>query len=180
VPERFGIRTAQPRDIPALQDLIPRSVRTLQAAYYSADQIEAALGPVFGVDTQLIRDGTYFVVEETGRLVGSGGWSYREAVFGGDRAKASSQTKLVPGKDPARIRAFFVDPSRARCGIGRLILRTCETAIIAAGFRDAILVATLAGEPLYLSCGYAVDRRYEVPLRDDGALPVVAMSKHLG
>jgi GNAT superfamily N-acetyltransferase len=179
VKDELIIRPACAGDVVRLHDLIVRSVYALLGSYYSRDQLDAALGPVFGVDAQLIRDGTYFVVEEGSILVGCGGWSYRQAVFGGDRDRAELQKQLVPGKDPARVRAFFVDPARTRRGIGRLILQACEEAITAAGFDEAILVATLAGEPFYRACEYRADRRYEVPLSNGALLPVVAMSKRL-
>jgi len=139
--------------------------------------MEAALGPVFGVDRQLIRDGTYFVVEQDGGIVGCGGWSRRRAVFGGDRDRADAS--LDPALDPARVRAFFVHPHWARRGIGRRILAACEEAIRDAGFQSAILVASLAGEPLYAASGYLVLERYDVPLGGGLALPVVRMSKDL-
>jgi len=137
-------------DVPALEGLIPLSVRTLQAAHYSPAQMEAALGPVFGVDRHLIADGTYFVAEQDGQIVGCGGWSRRKSLFGGDAARECSEDSLLdPVRDPARIRAFFVHPAWARRGIGRAILAACESAIVAARFPVAELVATLAGEPLY-------------------------------
>ena len=175
--EAFPIRLARGDDIQTLEVLIPLSVRALQAPFYSSAQMEAALGPVFGVDRQLSADGTYFVVENSGHIVGCGGWSRRSAVFGGDRARLTADTALDPAHDPARIRAFFVHPDWARRGIGRSILLACESAICAAGFRDAVLVATLAGEPLYSSFGYIVAERYEVPLSDSLTLPVVRMAK---
>jgi N-acetylglutamate synthase-like GNAT family acetyltransferase len=175
----FTIRLACDADIAALEQLIPLSVRGLQASVYTPAQMEAALGPVFGVDRQLIRDGTYFVVENDGAIVGCGGWSRRKAVFGGDRERAGEDAVLDPAKDPARIRAFFVHPDWARRGIGSAILAKCEEAIRAAGFRDAVMVATLAGEPLYAAFGYAVQERYEVPLGDELTLPVVRMGKLL-
>ena len=176
--EAFSIRLAQGDDIPTLEILIPLSVRVLHAPYYSAAQMEAALGPVFGVDRQLISDGTYFAVEHSGRIVGCGGWSRHRAVFGGDRDRVSEDDALDPAHDPARIRAFFVHPDWTRRGIGRSILVACEAALHAAGFRDAVLVATLAGEPLYASFGYSVAERYEVPLSDSLTLPVVRMTKN--
>src|SRR3954470_23538124 len=106
-------RVACVEDIPALEELIPVSVRKLQADYYSTTQMEAALGPVFGVDQQLIRDGTYFVVEDAGQIVGCGGWSKRKSLFGGDDARREPDVELRP-EDPVRIRAFFVHPSWAR------------------------------------------------------------------
>lgn len=171
------IRLACEADVPALEVLIPLSVRGLQPAHYSAAQMEAALGPVFGVDRQLIRDGTYFVVEAEGRIVGCGGWSRRRAVFGGDRGRAGEDAALDPACDPARVRAFFVHPDWARRGIGRGILEACEKALTAAGFREAVMVATLTGEALYAAMGYAVEERYEVPLADGLMLPVVRMRK---
>lgn len=175
--EGFSIRLADEEDIPNLEMLIPISVRGLQAPYYSPQQIEAALGPVFGVDRQLIRDRTYYVVEHSGKLVGCGGWSRRQAVFGGDRGRSGNDAPLDPSHDPARIRAFFVHPDWARRGIGRHILTTCEMAICAVGFNRAVLVATLAGEPLYLSAGYTVKERYQVSLTGDLHLEVVSMVK---
>jgi GNAT superfamily N-acetyltransferase len=177
VSEAFSIRLAREDDIRTLEVLIPLSVRCLQAPYYSSAHIEAALGPVFGVDRQLISDGTYFIVEHSGHVVGCGGWSRRRAVFGGDRTRLAEDAALDPAHDPARIRAFFVHPDWARRGIGRLILSACESAICAAGFRDTVLVATLAGEPLYASFGYTVAERYEVPLSDTLTLPVLRMAK---
>ena len=171
---------ANPGDIPALELLIPLSVRGLQAPFYSAAQLDAALGPVFGVDRQLIGDGTYFVVEHAGKMVGCGGWSRRRAVFGGDRARVGEDEALDPVREPARIRAFFVHPEWARRGIGRLLLSACESALCTAGFRDAVLVATLAGEPLYAAGGYAVAERYEVSLGEGMTLPVVRMGKAFG
>jgi len=173
----FSIRLAREEDIPTLEMLIPLSVRGLQAEFYSSAQMEAALGPVFGVDRQLITDGTYFVADHSNLIVGCGGWSRRSAVFGGDRARLAAEPALDPACDPARIRAFFVHPDWARRGIGRLILSACESAIQAAGFKDAVLVATLAGEPLYASFGYAVADRYEVPLAEGLVLPVVRMTR---
>src|SRR5256885_11860061 len=112
-------RLAREEDIPALEALIPLSVRSLQAPYYSAAQMEAALGPVFGVDGQLIRDGTYFVADHEGQLAGCGGWSRRTAVFGGDHDRVGEDSLLEAAHDSARIRAFFVHPKWARRGLGR-------------------------------------------------------------
>lgn len=171
------IRPATDADIPELERLIPLSVHGLQSAHYSPAQRAAALGPVFGVDRQLIRDGTYFVAEITGQLVGAGGWSRRRSVFGGDHARVGEDAPLDPFTDPARIRAFFVHPDFARQGIGRALLLACESAVRAAGFRRVVLVATLAGEPLYAAGGYSAVERYEVPLAHGLTLPVVRMTK---
>ena len=173
----WNLRLARMDDVPALEELIPLSVRALQAAHYSPAQMEAALGPVFGVDRQLIADGTYFVAEHDGQIVGCGGWSKRKAIFGGDRARPGADELIDPAREPARIRAFFIHPDWARRGIGRAILSACESAIIAAGFPNAELVATLAGEPLYAAFAYGVVERYEVPLPGGLTLPVVKMRK---
>jgi GNAT superfamily N-acetyltransferase len=178
-PEPGSLRLATDADVPALEALIPRSVRGLQGSHYSTAQREAALGSVFAVDRQLIRDGTYFVVEQDGRLLGAGGWSRRRALCGGDSGRLQDDELLDPGKDPARIRAFFVHPDWARRGIGRRLLRACEEALVTAGFRTVEILATLPGEPLYRSQGYTVAERRELCLRDGMVLPVVRMTRSL-
>jgi len=170
-------RLAKESDIAALEGLIPVSVRVLQANYYSAAQMEAALGTVFAVDRQLIRDGTYYVVDHDGQIVGCGGWSRRKSLYGGDHHRVAEDLALDPKADPARVRAFFIHPEWARRGIGRAILDACETAISAAGFTRIELVATLAGEPLYAAAGYRAIERYAIALRDNLQLPVVRMGK---
>lgn len=173
-------RLAHEDDVPSLEALIPVSVRALQARHYSPAQMEAALGPVFGVDCQLIRDGTYFVVEHDAKIVGCGGWSKRRSLYGGDGHRVEADPELDPGRDAARVRAFFVHPTWARRGIGRSIMTACERAIIAAGFRTVDIVATLTGEPLYASFGYTVVERYEITMGVNLNLPVVRMTRYLG
>lgn len=173
------IRLAQESDIPDLEELIPLSVRALQEPYYTSAQMEAALGPVFGLDHQLIQDGTYFVVEHEGQIIGCGGWSKRKSLFGSNTQAESDEVQLDPKHDSARIRAFFVHPSWARRGIGRSILLACEKAIREAGFHKAELVATLAGEPLYDAFGFTATQHYEIDLPDKLTLPVVRMSKDI-
>jgi len=175
----WPLRLACEADVPALEALIPLSVRGLQAPYYSQAQMDAALGPVFGVDRQLVRDGTYFVAERDGAIVGCGGWSRRRSLYGGDGGRAGEDGPLDPERDPARVRAFFVHPAWARLGIGRSIMAACERAIVEARFRTVDIVATLAGEPLYASFGYAVVERYEVPMAGGLSLPVVRMTKSM-
>ena len=175
----WPLRLATEPDVPALEKLIPLSVRALQAHCYSTAQMDVALGPVFGVDRQLIRDGTYFVAERDGMIVGCGGWSRRSSLSGGDSGRKQEDALLDPQRDSARIRAFFVHPDWARRGIGRSIMVACEQAIIAAGFRKVELSATLAGEPLYASFGYAVAERYEIPMAGGLSLPVVRMTKKM-
>jgi GNAT superfamily N-acetyltransferase len=172
-------RLATEEDVPALESLVPLSVRTLQASHYSPAQMEAALGPVFGVDRQLIHDRTYYVVQAAEQLVGCGGWSKRRSLFGGDMARAEPDAELDPKLEPARIRAFFVHPDWARQGIGRSILAACEQEIRKRHFRRIDLVATLSGEPLYGAFGYAQVQRYEIDLPGGLKLPVVRMTKDL-
>ena len=173
----WALRFAREGDIPKLQALIEQSVRELQSPFYSTAQMDGALGTVFGVDRQLIRDQTYFVVEQEGALLACGGWSKRESLFGSDAARAKEDALLDPRNQPARIRAFFVHPRHARCGLGRAILFACEEAIRAAHFRKIELVATLAGVDFYRAFGYNEAERYEVSLVNGQSLPVVRMTK---
>jgi len=176
-PASIQLRPARPSDIPSLQDLINLSVRTLQAQDYSPEQIEASLGTVFGVDTQLIDDETYFVAQAGGEIVGCGGWSKRKTLFGSDHRSGRENDLLDPRHDNARIRAFFVHPDWARRGIGSMILEACETAAAAAGFRSFELGATLTGERLYSVRGYQPVEHIEVPLANGVSLPIIRMVK---
>jgi GNAT superfamily N-acetyltransferase len=175
----WSLRLACDGDIPALEALIEHSVRELQAADYSAAQMDGALGSVFGVDRQLIRDQTYFLAENDGALIAGGGWSKRASLFGSDAARTAEDALLDPLQDAARIRAFFVHPEHARRGLGRAILLACEEAIRAARFRSVELVATLPGVPFYRAFDYQTGERSEVPLANGLSLPVVRMSKNL-
>jgi GNAT superfamily N-acetyltransferase len=171
-----NIRCATPEDVPAIRALIDLSVRSLQAQDYSPAQIEGALGTVFGVDSQLIADGTYFVVERQA-IVGCGGWSKRRMLFGSDRVPGREDDLLDPRVDNARIRAFFVHPDWARRGVGSKILEACESAAMKAGFHSFELGATLTGERLYKVRGYEAIERIEVPLANGETLPIIRMSK---
>ena len=173
-------RLACESDVPAIQSLMEQSARELQAGVYSREQIDAALGPVYAVDRQLIQDKTYFVVEDNGSLVGCGGWSNRKSWFGGDVGRPKVDEFLDPTLEPARVRAFFVHPAWARKGIGSAILRACERAIQEAQFSSIEMVATLSGQPLYESFGYEVAECFEITLPQGLSLPVVRMSKKIG
>jgi GNAT superfamily N-acetyltransferase len=170
---------AREDDVPALEKLIPLSVRGLQSSYYSAAQMEAALGSVFGVDRQLIRDGTYFVVEHESELIGCGGWSKRKTLFGSDHQTDRDDAELDPATDSARIRAFFIHPDWARHGLGRAILDECERAIRATGFHAIELAATLPGISFYEASGYLSGERSDVPLSNGLSLGIVRMTKQL-
>jgi GNAT superfamily N-acetyltransferase len=179
---RFNIRRGIPADVPAIEALIGLSVRALQTQDYSQTQIEGALGTVFGVDSRLIADGTYFVLEAVydhgkAAIVGCGGWSKRKTLFGGDRASGREDLLLDPLRDSAKIRALFVHPDWARHGIGSKILAACERAAIEAGFKSFELGATLTGERLFRARGYEAIDRMEAPLGNGASLPIIRMSK---
>lgn len=170
-------RLATPEDMPALTALMDRSIGELQRAFLSADQI-AASRKLMGLDSLLIEDRTYFIVEEDGVLAGCGGWSKRATLYGGDHSPGRDAHGLNPASDAARVRAMYTHPDFARRGVGRLILSLCEAAAREAGFARVELAGTLAGQPLYEACGYTVLER----LTDDrgGALvPLLRMGKTL-
>ena len=172
------IRRATLEDVPVLTGLIDASVRGLQVGDYTAAQIDGALWAVYGVDTQLIADGTYFVVEDAGGIIaGCGGWSKRKTLYGGDAFNAREDSLLDPRCDAARIRAFFVHPGWARRGIGSMILEACENAAFAAGFKRLEMGATLTGVPFYRAKGYRAVEDLAVALPDGEALEIVRMEK---
>lgn len=166
-------------DVQPLNALIAESARELSAGFYSSVQIEALLAHVFGVDTQLIADGTYYMMcdDRSGRAWACGGWSGRRTLYGGDQAKAGDDSRLDPKTDAARIRAFFVHPQFARRGLGRLLYAECESAASACGFRRFELMATLPGEPLYAALGFTVVERTSVRLGGDVDVPLVKMER---
>lgn len=180
----FTIRVATAADIPVLHALIEASVRGLQANDYTPAQIEGALGTVLGLDTQLIADETYFVVQAINAsgekvIAACGGWSKRKTLFGSDRAAVREPEFLDPTTDAAKIRAIFVHPDWARRGLGTLVLETCENVAKAAGFSRFEMGSTLTGVPLYKLRGYHVIEPIEVPLRNGESLPVIRMAKSL-
>lgn len=174
---QIQLRLATPEDIPALDQLMRRSVRSLSAGYYTERQIELSLIHVFGIDTQIVADGTYFVAEANGQIAGCGGWSKRRTLYGGDQAKEGEDSLLDPATEPARIRAFFVDPDFARKGIGRQIIEACEAAARSAGFTHLELGATLPGVPLYAALDYNPIEHIEHPMPEGEVLPIVRMGK---
>jgi GNAT superfamily N-acetyltransferase len=179
----LSVRQAVLADVPALENLIRASVLGLQTGDYTAQQREQALELVFGVDTQLIADGTYFVAEarvnEDLVLAGCGGWSKRKTLYGSDHCAGREDALLDPHHDAAKIRAFFVHPDWARRGVGSRILEVCEAAAGTAGFRRLEMGATLTGVPLYRARGYVEEEPREVPLRRGVTLPIVHMVKQL-
>jgi GNAT superfamily N-acetyltransferase len=176
------LRLAVPTDIPVLRELIDASVRGLQANDYSPAQIDGALKTVFGVDSQLIADGTYIVAEATPEgmehlIVGCGGWSKRKTLYGSDHWTGREDALLDPLHDAAKIRAFFIHPDWARQGVGSLILQACEDAARAAGFTRYEMGATLTGAKLFGAKGYVAVRPISIPLVNGELLPVIHMEK---
>ncbi len=173
------VRPATLDDIPTLNQLIAASVTQLQRDDYSESQRQSAIGFVFGVDSALIHDGTYFVAMSESRICACGGWSRRATPFGSDRSPVRDDTTLNPQRDAAKIRALFVDPACARRGFGTLILKTCEAAAKAAGFRRAELTATLTGAKLFRVHGFVPTEEIQFPLENGESLPLLRMEKPL-
>jgi GNAT superfamily N-acetyltransferase len=176
------LRRARMNDVPALTRLMEQSIRVLQAGDYTSEQIESALKYIYGMDTLLIHDGTYFVAECDGDPVGCGGWSRRRMLYGGDQRRGSGEDDtevLDPTHEAARIRAFFVDPDWARRGIGRMLLEASEKAAYAAGYRNLELVATRTGVHLYAACGYTIAEPVSTVLPDGVPMSGYRMTKSL-
>ena len=176
----FTLRPATPADLPVIRELIPRSVEALSAGFYTPEQVRSAIRYVFGPDTQLIADGTSFVVEAEGEIVACGGWSWRRTLYGGDQMKAADDPPLDPAREAARIRAFFVHPGWARRGIASAIMKACVDAASAAGFRRLALMSTLPGEPLYRAFGFVAGERITDTLPDGVGVPFVPMEREIG
>ena len=188
------LRLAVPEDVRVLRELIDASVRGLQTQDYTPAQIEGALQTVFGVDSQLIADGTYIAAEarpastdrakmntdkEVPLIVGCGGWSKRKTLYGGDRWTGREDALLDPSHEAAKIRAFFIHPEWARRGIGSMILDACENAARAAGFRRYEMGATLTGAKLFGTRGYVAVKPISIPLLNGESLPVIHMEKYV-
>jgi GNAT superfamily N-acetyltransferase len=179
----FHIRQAVAADVPRLREVIDASVRGLQAQDYSPSQIDSALQSVYGVDSQLIADGTYLLAEvvDSGaakpEIVACGGWSKRKTLYGGDQCAQREDSLLDPARDAAKIRAFFVHPDWARRGIATGILEACEKAAREAGFTRLEMGATLSGVAFYRAQGYVAMENLEVRLSNGETLPIVRMAK---
>src|SRR6267154_3767797 len=175
----YIIRKATLSDRAAITQLIKDSARSLSREDYTDAQIEGAIATVFGVDTNLILDATYFVADHNGELIGCGGWSKRKTLFGGDQYSTRDASYLDPKREPAKIRAFFIHPRHARKGIARAILEACETEAKAAGFQSLELMSTLPGIKLYRACGYEGEDRVELEVGDEVTIGLVPMRKEL-
>jgi len=178
-PSLLEYRKATLADAETIKAIIALSVNGLGSGHYNETQRRAALASAFGLDTELINDQTYFVVESRSEIVGCGGWSRRKTLFGGDDQPGRQSELLDPGFDCARIRAFFVRPDWARRGIGRRLLAICEAEARAQGFRSVALMATLPGHALYLACGYIGNERVEFKLPGDVGIHFIPMTKSL-
>ena len=172
-------RLATLEDLDALREVMRRSIAALQTDFLTPEQVRVSHS-VMGLDTQLIKDGTYFVVERDGRIAGCGGWSWRSTLYGGDDSMVSREPEaLDPATDAARVRAMYTDPDFARQGVGRMVIRLCEDAARSAGFKRATMMATMAGVPLYEACGYVqVEPVLSAPV-DGIRVPLVRMEKPL-
>jgi GNAT superfamily N-acetyltransferase len=175
----YSLRKAKLDDRDAIEQLIVESARKLSQEDYSQEQIEAAIKAVFGVDTSLILDGTYFVAESSGLLIGCGGWSKRKTLFGGDQFPERDSGELDPRREPAKIRAFFVHPRFARMGVARAILSRCESEAKACGFQSLELMSTLPGIKLYQACGYVGFERVEYDVGGGVVIQFIVMRKDL-
>lgn len=175
----YEVRKATLGDREAIARLIADSARHLSRDDYAEAQIEAAVASVFGVDSDLIEDGTYFVADRDGTLIGCGGWSRRKTLYGGDQFSDRDAGMLDPTTDPAKIRAFFVHPQHARKGVARAILAVCEREAKQHGFRELELMATLPGIKFYEASGYSSDGNFDLELAGGVKLPLVPMRKKL-
>ena len=172
-------RLAEEADIPALRELMTLSINQLQDDVLTPDQVRASHA-VMGIDTQLIADGTYFIVERNGELAGCGGWSNRETLYGGDHSAGRNARLLDPRTEPARVRAMYTHPDHVRQGVGKLILALCEGAATEAGFARVEMMATLAGEKLYSACGYTKIENVNAGPINGVTVPMIRMGKALG
>ena len=174
--QTLTIRSAVSGDIPALKAVMDRAIKELLPAFLPPAEVLASQ-EVMGLDTQLIEDGTYYVVEADGAIAGCGGWSRRATLFGGDHSAGRDAALVDPATDPARVRAMYTSPDFTRRGVGRLILATCEAKARAEGFSRCEMAATMAGEPLYAACGYHRIEPFEALTSNGVKVPLVRMGK---
>ena len=174
--QTLTIRSAVSGDIPALKAVMDRAIKELLPAFLPPAEVLASQ-EVMGLDTQLIEDGTYYVVEADGAIAGCGGWSRRATLFGGDHSAGRDAALVDPATDPARVRAMYTSPDFTRRGVGRLILATCEAKAKAEGFSRCEMAATMAGEPLYAACGYQRIEPFEAQTPNGVKVPLVRMGK---
>lgn len=177
--ENLVLRAATSGDIDRLNAMIRRSAIELSRGFYTPEQARALAEHVFGVDTVLIQDKTYYLMEDGSDIAACGGWSRRNTLYGGDQAKPGEDPLLDPATQPARIRAFFVSPDFARRGLGMKLIQVCQAAALEAGFTQIELGATLPGVPLYQAAGFEIVEEFEITLPGDIKAPLARMSKRL-
>lgn len=175
--QTFLLRPALAADMPVLRTLIARSATALSVGFYTQQQTESVTREVFGVDSQLVADGTYYAIETDGAIVACGGWGKRSTSFGGDQAKAAPERLLAPASEAAKIRAFFVDPAWARRGLGSMLMTHCAAQAAAAGFGMLELVSTMPGEPMYRALGFVEVERFDLLLAHGVRVPVARMRR---
>lgn len=175
--QTFMLRPALAADVPALMALIERSARALSVGFYTQQQTESVTREVFGVDSQLLADGSYYAIEQGGAIVACGGWGRRSTGFGGDQAKKAPERLLDPATEAAKIRAFFVDPAMARRGLGSMLMTHCAAQAAAAGFSTLELISTMPGVPLYLALGFVEAERFDLVLGGGVRVPVARMRR---
>jgi GNAT superfamily N-acetyltransferase len=173
----FLLRPAVAADGAAMRALIERSAMALSVGFYTPEQTASVTREVFGVDSQLIADGSYYVIESDGAIVACGGWGRRSTSYGGDQAKSAPERLLDPATEPARIRAFFVEPAMARRGLGSMLMTHCAAQAAAAGFGMLELVSTMPGEPLYRALGFTEVERFDLLLAHGVRVPVARMRR---
>lgn len=178
-PSSLRLRLARPEDMPALSALMNAAIGRLLTPFLPPEGVKASF-EIMGLDTQLIADGSYFVVENGDKIAGCGGWSRRATLFGGDHSAGRDAALLDPATDAARVRAMYTHPDHTRKGVGRLVLQACEAAAAAAGFSRCELAATLGGEPLYRACGYQDIEPFTAMTSGGYAVPLIRMGKALG
>jgi GNAT superfamily N-acetyltransferase len=177
-PLNLRLRLARPDDMPVLSALMDRAIGELLQAFLPPEGVKASF-EIMGLDTQLIADGTYFVVEEGSKIAGCGGWSRRATLFGGDHSAGRDAALLDPAKDAARVRAMYTHPDHTRKGVGRMVLDACEAAARAEGFSRVEMAATVGGVPLYRACGYHDIEPFEAVTSTGYRVPLVRMGKGL-
>src|SRR5690242_8481060 len=172
-------RLAMMEDVPVLKPLMEAAIGELLKPFLLPAQVAASFA-VMGLDTQLIKDGTYFVIESEGQIAGCGGWSRRATLFGGDHSAGRDAARIDPAKDAARVRAMYTHPDFIRRGIGRLVLELCEAAAAHEGFQRVELAATMAGVPLYRACGYTDIEAFDSDTPSGVKVPLIRMGKRIG
>ncbi len=175
---RLHLRLARPEDMPVLSALMDRAIGELLQDFLPPEGVKASY-EIMGLDTQLIADGTYFVVEDSGEIAGCGGWSRRATLFGGDHSAGRDAALLDPKVDAARVRAMYTHPDHTRKGVGRMVLDACEDAARAEGFSRVEMAATMGGVPLYRACGYHDIEPFEAVTSNGYRVPLMRMGKDL-